>query len=105
MSGRLGALDTQAATNELLYLAPQNKTATVIVQFCNRTGTAITVRLAHIDDNVITSIADEDYLAYGVSVAANATLEYRGIVVGSQHCLMTWASAVDMSITCHGFEE
>lgn len=103
-SGRLGAEDLSATTNTGIYTVPSSTVATVNINFCNRNSSAVTVRLAHVNGSA-GSLANEDYLEYNVTIAPNGALERTGIVMAATHTLVAYASAANVSVVAHGFEE
>src|SRR3989304_1364045 len=103
-TGRLGAIDLPATTDTLLYEVPASTIATVNINVCNRTGSAVVLRLAHIN-GAIGTVANEDYIEYGISIAANGVLERTGIVMAAGHTLMAYADNTGLSIQAWGWEE
>lgn len=102
--GRLGAVDLAATTNTTAYTVPASRKATCGINICNRNASSITFRLAHID-GALGSVADEDYLEYGVTIAANGTYERTGITMTATHTLMVYASGTGASAVVTGVEE
>ena len=102
--GRLAAVDVAATTNTTLYSVPAARKATCTVNLCNRTSSAVTVRIAHID-GAIGAVADADYIEFGTSIPANGVLERTGITMAATHTLMVYASGTGISAVVHGIEE
>lgn len=67
--GRLGALRPANTTDAQLYLVGTDINAMVVVFCCNQTGTAVDVRVAHLDSG--STAANEDWLCYDKEVPAN----------------------------------
>lgn len=102
--GRLGAVSLAATTNTGVYTVPSGRKATSTVSLCNRSASAITVRLALID-GAIGAVADEDYLEYGAVIPAGGVLERSGITLTATHTLGVYASATGISAVAYGVEE
>ena len=51
-----------------------------------------------------TYINDEDYIAYGKAIAANAVDRTTGIVVGPGQNILVWSSTEQIAYTVTGFE-
>ncbi len=103
--GRLGAVSLAATTDTTAYSVPSGRIATVSVNFCNRTTSAIQIRLAHVD-GAIGAVANEDYLEYDFTLPANGgTLERTGICMAATHTLLARASAIGVSVVVSGIEE
>lgn len=102
--GRLGAQDLAAATDATLYTVPAGRKATVTVRFANRSSTATSVRLAHID-GAIGSLANEDYMMYDTPLPGNGVLTDDRITLTAGHTLMVRSGAATVSAVCFGVEE
>jgi hypothetical protein len=100
----LGQNDLPATTMTDVYTVP-SATETVIstIIIANRTATAETFRIA-IRPNGAT-LADEQYIAYDVPIAANdSTTLTLGITLDAADVLSVYASAVDLSVNVFGAE-
>lgn len=102
--GRLGAADLAATTNTGVYSVPSARKATVTVSLCNRSGSSVTVRLAHVD-GAAGALADADYIEYGATLPPGGVIERSGITMTATHTLVVYASAVGVSAVVHGIEE
>lgn len=102
--GRLGAAALAATTDTGVYTVPAARQATVTVSFCNRSATATTIRLAHID-GAIGTLANEDYLEFDTPLAGNGVVERSGIPMRAAHTLMARAGAATVSVVVQGIEE
>lgn len=100
-TGRLGLLDLAAVTNTVLYTCPATTFGVVNVSMCNRNATAVTVRLALTTSS---SVADNGYLEFGVTVPPNSVLERTGIVVDAGKLLVAYASATGVTALAYGIE-
>ena len=100
----LGQVDTAATTATTLYTVP-NLTQTTVssIVVCNRTGSAITMRISvHVAG---AGADDKQYLYYDKSVAANDTLNIVIVITLNQtDVVKVYASAVDMSFNMFGCE-
>jgi len=100
-TGRLGAADLAAATNTTLYTVPASTFSVVTVSLCNRSASAITVRIALSASGTPT---DSEYLEYDVSITAKGVLERTGIVMDAGKFLVVRASAIGVSAVAFGIE-
>lgn len=101
-SGRLGAV-TLATANTTIY-GPSAATsyAVVSVSICNSNGSSVTVRLA-ISTTATPGV--NDYIEYGVTIPANATLERTGLVLSNGNYLVGYSSnASGVSAVAYGIE-
>ena len=101
-TGRLGVADLAATTNTSIYTVPTGKIATLSVSVCNRTGGAVTVRLALCATG---TPADTEYIEYGTTIAANSTLTRTGLVLDAAKILVAYGSATGISVVAWGFED
>ena len=100
-TGRLGTADLSATTNTTLYTCPSSTFAVVNVSICNRSGTAVTVRLA------IASTAtpgNAEYIEYGTTIPANSVLERTGLVLDAGKQLVVYSSATSVNAVAYGIE-
>jgi len=102
--GRLGAQDLAVTTNTTVYTVPANLRATVNVNVCNRNAVAVVIRLMHLD-GAIGGLADEDYIEYDVTLAANGTLERTGIPMTAGHVIGAYSDTADVTVQVYGIEE
>ncbi len=102
--GRLGAADLAAATDTAAYSVPVLRKATCSVSFCNRTGSATTVRLAHVP-GAIGTVALSDYKEFDTPLAANGVLERTGMPMAAGASILARAAAVGVSVVVEGIEE
>lgn len=100
-SGRLGKAALAATTDTDLYTVPAATTATVNVEFCNRTAAAIAIRLAVRAG----ALADSDYLLYDFALPANGVVVRSNVVLSAAEIITARAAAVGVSVRVHGFEE
>lgn len=109
-SGRLGAVEPAAATDTSLYIPAASTTASCVVKAVNRSASTRTIRIAVVDGSV-GDIADEDYILYELSLAANGDAnlkdkyEETGLVLSSSDRIVVRSSGIDVSFVCMGIEE
>lgn len=100
-SGRLGAVDLDAATETVLYTCPANTFTVASVSICNRGNSALTVRLAIAGSLVI---ANAEYLEYECEILPKGVLERTGIIMDTGKSLIVRASAANCSAVAFGIE-
>lgn len=100
-SGCMGSAALAAAASTDLYTVPPDTVATVNVNLCNRTTTAIKVRIAIRNG----ALSDAHYIEYDTSIPANGVLERTGMAMSSGETIMAYAAAAGISVRVHGFEE
>jgi hypothetical protein len=100
-TGRLGIADLAASTNTTLYTCPPGFFGVASVTICNRNATAVTVRLALTSSSTVT---DNSYVEYGVTIPANAALERTGLVLAAGQLLVVWASNTSVDAVAYGIE-
>ena len=100
-SGLLGKADLSATTNTTLYTVPAATTTSFSVNFCNRTASAVTVRLALC---ATSTPATTEYIIYDYSLAANTAIERTGLVLGAGLLVVAYVSAVGVTATVYGYE-
>ncbi len=93
-----------ATTNTLVYTVPASKLASCNMNLCNRTGSAVTVRLGVVPSG--DTIGADHWIEYDTSIPANGVLERTGFVLAAGDKVYVYASA-SSAITCviTGIEE
>lgn len=102
----LGRKAAAATTAEELYAVPSGSSAVVsTIVVANRSTSARTYRLA-VKPTSGTTLADEHYIAYDVSVAANDSVALTmGVTLASGNVIVTYASAASsLTFTAFGSE-
>jgi hypothetical protein len=89
MTGRLNGVDLTTTNATSVYTCLTATFAVVSVSICNRSATAVTVRLALTSTG--SSPATTDYLEYDSSLSANGVLERTGIVMTAGNQLVVTA--------------
>ena len=100
----LGQLAPDATTNTDQYTVPDATVTTVIsIAACNRSGGTLTIRVAVRPSGA--TVANEHYIYYGKSVAANdTTFIIVGITLSENDVVTIYASSGDMSFSIFGVE-
>jgi len=101
----LGRKAAAATTAEELYATPSSSAAVVsTIVIANRAATAKTYRIA-VKPATGTTLANEHYLAYDVTIAANdSTALTLGITLAAGNVIVTYASSADLTFTAFGSE-
>lgn len=100
----LGQSAPSATTDTTLYTVPsatQSVISSIVV--CNRANTSATYRIAVRPDG--TSIANQHYLAYDITINANATDTYTlGITCDASDVITVRASTANLTFNAFGSE-
>ncbi len=101
----LGRKAAAATTAEELYATPSSSAAVVsTIVVANRAASAKTYRIA-VKPATGTTLANEHYLAYDVTIAANdSTALTLGITLAAGNVIVTYASTADLTFTAFGSE-
>ena len=94
MTGRLNGVDLTTTNATSVYTCLTATFAVVSVSICNRSATAVTVRLALTTTG--SSPATTDYLEYDSSLSANGVLERTGIVMTAGNQLVVTAGTANV---------
>jgi len=102
---RLGAVVVVANTDTGLYTVPASTSAIVSqLTVCNLGATARTFRLANVD-GAIGVVANEDYIAYDVPLAANDGVTYCiGLTMQAANTILVRANHAEVVFNCSGVE-
>lgn len=88
-TGRLGGTDLTTTSATSVYTCPVTTFSVVSISLCNRTASAVTVRIALTSSG--STPATTDYLEYDSSLSANGVLERTGIVMSAGNQLVVTA--------------
>lgn len=100
-TGRLGIADLAAVTNTTVYTVPATTFTVATLSICNRSASAITVRVA------IASAAtpvNSEFIEFDVQILAKGVLERTGIVMDAGKLLVVRSSSIDVSAVVYGIE-
>ena len=100
----LGQSAPSATTDTTLYTVP-SATQTIVstISVCNRANTTATYRIAIRPDGA--SIANQHYVAYDVTIAANATDTFTlGITADASDVITVRASTANLTFNAFGSE-
>ena len=100
----LGQVADASANDVELYLVPASTEAIVsTIVVCNREAAANTFRIATKSDN--SAVANEDYVAYDTSIAANDTITLTlGITLETGAEISVGASDANVTFQAYGTE-
>lgn len=100
-TGRLGTSDLTAATDTTVYTVPSGTFAVVSVNVCNRSNSALAVRIATATTDSPTAA---EYIEYDVEIGAKGVLERTGIIIGAGERIVARASGSNVSVVVFGIE-
>lgn len=100
-TGVLGTADLSAATDTSVYTVPASTFSVVTVSLCNRSASAVTVRIAV---SASGTPSNSEFIEYDVSITPKGVLERTGIVMQAGRILVVRASAIGVSAVAFGIE-
>jgi len=102
-TGRLNGVDLTTTAATSVYTCPVTTFGVVSVSICNRSATAVTIRLALTVSGA--TPANTDYLEFDASLSANGVLERTGIVMNAGNQLVVTAGTGNVvSVVVVGIE-
>ena len=100
-SGILGQEAPAATTNTVVYTVPASTVSVVNISVVNRSGSAITARVALAAASTPQS---EEFIEYNTSIPATGVLERTGVVLDAGKKVVVYASDADTSVSVYGLE-
>lgn len=100
-TGRLGTADLVAATNTTIYTCPTDTFAVVSLSICNRSNSAVAIRVAISDSATPTNA---EYIEYDTEVLPKGVLERTGLVMQAAKYLVVRSSTANVSVVAFGIE-
>jgi hypothetical protein len=100
-TGRLGIADLSSGVDTIVYTVPSDTFTVATVSVANRTGSAITIRMAVAGAG---TPAAGEFIEYDSTIPANAVLERTGIVMDAGKNIVVRSSAASVSVVCWGIE-
>jgi hypothetical protein len=100
-TGRLGIADLAAVTNTTVYTVPATTFTVATLSICNRSASAITVRVAIAS---AATPANSEFIEFDVQILAKGVLERTGIVMDAGKLLVVRSSSIDVSAVVYGIE-
>jgi hypothetical protein len=100
-TGRLGIADLAAVTNTTVYTVPASTFTVATLSICNRSASAITVRVAIAS---AATPANSEFIEFDTQILAKGVLERTGIVMDAGKLLVVRSSSLDVSAVVYGIE-
>jgi len=99
---KLGVVTPVATTNTTLYTVPALKSSTAVLNMCNTSTVAVTVRVA-ISATATPTVGE--YIEYDVSIPPNGVLERTALAMEAGENVVIYASATNVAFRLSGIEE
>tara|TARA_B100000945_G_C20089567_1_gene460624 strand:+ start:292 stop:606 length:315 start_codon:yes stop_codon:yes gene_type:complete len=101
-SGVYGKVNVSATTwTEVVAPPTAGNTKVTTLNVCNRGAGSVTVQIALSTD---TTITDDEFIEYDVSIPAKGVLERTGIVLSENNGLYIYTSASDVTAVAYGLD-
>ena len=103
-TGRLGTADLAAVTYTALYTVPSDTFSVVSINILNRSGAAITARIALTTIVPPSAPGNAEFIEYDVNISTSGVMERTGIVVDAGKIISVYSSGTGVSAVCMGIE-
>lgn len=104
-TGRLGTAAPSATTWTNVYTVPSATFTVLTLSICNRSASAITVRVAVSTTAAPSAPANAEYIEYDATIVANGVLERSGIVMDATNkYLNVYVSTANATAVAYGIE-
>ena len=100
-SGVYGKSDLTATTWTEIVAPPASGVKVTTLNVVNRTDQNRKIRVALSAD---TTVTDEEYIEYNVTLPANGVLERTGIVCSASNGLYVWADGASVTAVAYGMD-
>jgi len=100
-SGRLGKADLTAATVATLYTCPADIFTIASVSICNRSNSAVAVRIAIADTD---TPAASEYIEFDAELLPKGVLERTGLALSATQKIVVRSSGANVSAVAFGIE-
>jgi len=100
-SGVYGKSDLTATTWTEIVAPPASGVKVTTLNVVNRTDANRKIRVALSAD---TTVTDEEYIEYNVTLPANGVLERTGIVCSASNGLYVWADGASVTAVAYGMD-
>ena len=100
-SGILGQEAPAATTNTVVYTVPASTVSVVNISVVNRSGSAVTARIALAASS---TPQNEEFIEYNTSIPSTGVLERTGVVLDAGKNVVVYASDADTSVSVYGLE-
>jgi hypothetical protein len=103
-TGILGQQDVAGTTYTNLYQCPADTFTVATVSLCNRSSSAVNVRIAITGTAPPSAPTNSEFIEYDVSLSGNGVLERTGIVLQAGKYIAVYASTTGISANAYGIE-
>ena len=100
-TGILGTADLAATSNTTLYTVPSDTFTVANINMCNRTSSAVTVRIALAASG---TPGDAEYIEFDTEIPAKGVLERTGIVLDAAKNIVVYSNTTSVNAVAYGIE-